>query len=137
MIHHFDLSDFEFEKQLADHQIDPSIFNHEAHLRLAWIHINIYGVEGAVVNISRQLKSYVEFLGAQDKYNETLTIAAIRAVYHFKLKSKASNFQEFIIENPRLKNNFRELINKHYLVDVFNSTIAKQKFLAPDLLPFD
>jgi hypothetical protein len=137
MIHHFELSDLEFEKHFADHKIDPSIFNHEAHLRLAWIHINNYGVETAVANICRQLKSFVEFLGVYEKYNETLTIAAIKAVYHFKLKSKTNNFQDFIIENPRLKNNFKDLINQHYKVDVFSSPAAKQQFLVPDLLPFD
>jgi hypothetical protein len=105
-----DLSDDEFEQQFQNCSIDAALFTHEAHLRLAWIHIEKYGAEKAITNICFQLKRYVEFLGATDKYNETVTIAAIRAVYHFKLKTDASSFSEFITKNPRLKNNFKELL---------------------------
>ena len=42
-----------------------------------------------------------------------------------------------MIEFPRLKNNFRELISSHYGFDIYNSEKAKMKYLEPDLLPFD
>lgn len=131
------MTDLEFEQQFANHQIDPAIFNHEAHLRLAWIHIDKYGVETAIANSCSQLKSFVQFLGVSEKYNETVTIAAIRAVYHFKLKTATKSFQDFIVENPRLKNNFKELLDQHYKIDIFNSAKAKKRFIKPDLLPFD
>ncbi len=134
---HFDLSDREFEQQFANCSLNPALFNHEAHLRLAWIHIDKYGVEQAIKNIGHQLVEYVMALGAKDKYNKTLTIAAIRAVYHFKLKSHSTNFQEFILEHPRLKYNFKELIAFHYATDIFKSEQAKQEYLEPELLPFD
>ncbi|WP_062055245.1 hypothetical protein [Aquimarina longa] len=133
----FELTDSEFEKQFLNCEIAPSLFNHEAHLRLAWITIYTYGIEQAEKNILFQLKKYVEFIGAKDKYNITLTIAAIKVVYHFMLKSNSFNFKDFITEFPRLKNNFKELIASHYGFDVYNSDKAKIKFLEPDLLPFD
>ena len=83
------------------------------------------------------MREYVKSVGAENKYNTTLTLAAIKAVYHFILKSDANSFREFIIEFPRLKNNFRELMACHYGVDIYNSQKAKMKFLEPDLLPFD
>jgi hypothetical protein len=134
---HFDLSDLDFETQFADGLLNPAWFSHEAHLRLAWIHIDKYGVENAIENICRQLVSFVTAFGASDKYNKTLTVAAIRAVYHFKLKSKSDNFQGFIIEFPRLRYNFRQLIECHYATDIFKSQRAKQEYLEPELLPFD
>lgn len=134
---HFELDDHAFERQLEDCTLPAEVFTHEAHLRLAWIHINTYGIEKAIENIRLQLVSYVDALGARDKYNETLTVAAIRVVYHFMLQSKSKNFQDFITEFPRLKYNFKELIHSHYGVDIFSSTRAKQKYLEPDLLPFD
>jgi len=75
-------------------------------------------------------------LNATDKYNKTLTIAAIKSVSHFIQKSKSENFQDFIQEFPRLKNNFKSLIAQHYQIDIFNSNKAKSEFLKPDLLPF-
>ena len=134
---HYNLSDLEFEQQFVDCKLDPAIFSHEAHLRLAWININRYGMEQAEKNIQKQLQHFVESVGAKDKYNTTLTIAAIKAVGYFKEKSKADNFKDFIEEFPQLKNNFKALIGSHYSFDIFNSNKAKTTFLEPDLIPFD
>jgi hypothetical protein len=40
----FKLRDELFEKQFQNCQFNPALFNHEAHLRLAWIHITKYGL---------------------------------------------------------------------------------------------
>ena len=134
---HFTLTDTEFETQFQNCSLDPAIFTHEAHLRLAWIHITKYGAEIAIDNIRSQLQNFVDSLGAKNKYNETVTVAATKAVYHFILKSKTNNFKDFITENSRLKTNFKELLAFHYQTDIFNSPTAKEKYLVPELLPFD
>ncbi|WP_338876731.1 hypothetical protein WBJ53_13840 [Spirosoma sp. SC4-14] len=134
---HSALTDPEFEQQFARCLLDPSLFSHEAHLRLAWIHIHNYGVGQAIENITQQLQSFVAALGASDKYNETVTVAAIRAVYHFMLNSNTDTFSDFILENPRLKFNFRELLACHYQTDIFSSERARKQYLEPELLPFD
>lgn len=134
---HYSYSDCELEEQFRNCEFPAPLFSHEAHLRLAWIHLTKYGQERAVRNITRELRSYVVFLGAEDKYNETLTVAAVKAVWHFMLRSEARNFKDFIAENPRLKYNFKDLIFQHYSTDIFNSPAAKKKFQEPELLPFD
>ena len=134
---HFNLSDSEFEKKFISCELNPLDFTHEAHLRLAWININEYGFKQAEKNIQSELQNFVEFVGAKDKYNMTLTLAAIKAVYHFMLKSKSNNFKDFIMEFPRLKNNFKDLMACHYGVDIYQSDKAKMEFLKPDLIPFD
>lgn len=134
---HFLLTDEDFEKQFINASLDPEIFSHEAHLRLAWLHIHNYGIDKAIQNITTQLRAYVLKLGAIDKYNHTLTIAAIKAVYHFYNKTYADNFQEFISKNQRLKSSFKELMNAHYSTNIFISDAAKTKYLEPELLPFD
>lgn len=134
---HFELSDSDFENKFINCELNPSDFTHEAHLRLAWINIKKYGIKQAEKNIQIGLKNFVEFVGAKDKYNVTLTLAAIKAVYHFMLKSKSDNFKNFITEFPRLKNNFKDLMSCHYGFDIYNSDKAKTEFLEPDLIPFD
>ena len=138
---HFSLSDDEFEHLFASCELDPTIFSHEAHLRLAWIHIRRYGLEKAEKNLQEQLKAYTAVLGAQDKFNTTLTLAAmpsagkpVKAVNHFMHKSTSDSFQEFILKYPRLKYDFKELMAAHYGFDIYNSRRAKREYLEPDLM---
>ena len=131
------MTDLEFEQHFASGELPPALFTHEAHLRLAWIHVTQYGVEEAIENVTEQIKRYTQKLNATDKYNHTLTVAAVKAVYHFVLKSKSDNFQDFLQEFPRLKFKFKDLMACHYGFDIYTSPKAKQAFLEPDLLPFD
>ncbi len=133
----YQLSDLEFSAEFKNATLHPKLFNHEAHLRLAWIYIKRDGIDAAITQVCSQIINYATSLGAANKYNETVTIAAVRAVYHFYLKSKSDNFRNFIEEFPRLKNNFKELLAQHYDIDIFNSEVAKCSFLEPNLLPFD
>ncbi|MGB5819448.1 MAG: hypothetical protein WBG90_08165 [Saonia sp.] len=137
MENHFKLNDTELQLQFTDCSLDPSLFSHEAHLRLAWIHIQKYGLESAIQNLCKQIAAYATSVGATDKFNNTVTVAAIKAVYHFIQKSKSDNFRDFIQEFPRLQHNFKELMNAHYGFDIFTLERAKRTFMEPDLLPFD
>ncbi len=134
---HFSLSDLVFEKQFENATLDPQLFSHEAHLRLAWIHATKYDLEEAAANVCRQIAQFDSVHGDGNKFHKTLTVAAVKAVWHFIAKSSSGNFKDFITEFPRLKNNFRELIAFHYSWDIFRDAEAKKKFVEPDLLPFD
>ena len=134
---HFQLNDDEFQRQFQRLEMSPVIFTHEAHLRLAWIHINQYGLEDAIRNVCHQIRKFAEHHGDHDKYNTTVTIAAVKAVNHFYKKSKSRNFNAFIQEFPQLKVSFKKLIDAHYSVDIFNSEIAKKEYLEPDRRSFD
>ena len=96
-----------------------------------------YGIENAIDNICSQIKAFATANGDKDKYNVTVTVAAVRAVYHFILKSESSSFHEFTAEFPELRKNFKGLIDSHYSEDIFRSDKAKRDYLPPDLLPFD
>jgi hypothetical protein len=134
---HFSLTDLEFEKQFKECTFDAKLFNHEAHIRLAWIHLNRYGESEAIAKITVQIKAYAESIGEFDIYHETLTVAAIKIVSHFNKKKKCSDFMEFIRNNPRLTSHFKELVNSHYSSDILSSSNAKEVYLEPDRLPFD
>lgn len=134
---HLKLSNEEFTTQFKKGALSPDLFTHQAHLRLAWLHISHYGIDQAITNITTQIKNYTRLLGAEDKYHETVTIAAIRAVYHFMMKSTTNSFPDFIAENTRLQTHFKALLASHYSYNVFNHSEAKASYIAPDLLAFD
>ncbi|MFC5045465.1 hypothetical protein ACFSTE_18130 [Aquimarina hainanensis] len=131
---HSHLSNQEFERQFATCSLDPSLFSHEAHLRLAWIHIKKYGLAKAEENIQKQLQDFVAYVGAMDKYHVTITIMAIRAVDHFMKQSNTDNFQDFINESPQLKTDFKALVRSHYTNDIFTVAKARTEFVAPDIV---
>ena len=134
---HFDLSDDEFEQQFADCTLAPKLFSHEAHLRLAWIHIKRYGIHTAIENIREQIQRFALHHGAKTKYHDTITVSAVRAVYHFMLASQTETFAGFIEENPRLKTEFWSLLITHYNPKLLKSSRARKAYVEPDLLPFD
>jgi len=134
---HSDLSDPQFEEAFKRAILAPQLFTHEAHLRLAWLHIKNYGIDSAITSVTSQIENYTRVLSAEGKYNETVTIAAIKIVYHFMLKATSENFKNFILEFPRLKTNFKDILSQHYGFDVFTFEEAKSSFIQPDLLPFD
>jgi len=133
---HHELSDIEFLKQFENCSLSPELFTHEAHLRLAWLHIVKYGINKAEKNIAHQIKKYVAFVGAQDKYNETVTIAGIKAVNHFIKCSTTINFIDFIKENNCLMSDFKGLLLSHYSTNIFDSDKAKTEFIEPELEAF-
>lgn len=133
---HYQLTDQEFTSAFKSKKLNSKLFTHEAHLRLAWIYINQYGLETAEVLLCKQIKAYATSQGADDKFNTTITVAATKAVYHFMNRSKAITFNELIDEFPRLKTKFKSLMATHYGLDIFNNLKAKASYLSPDLVSF-
>lgn len=134
---HYELSDQEFETQFTRGDFPPSLFTHEAHLRLAWVYLKKYGVQTAEQKISAQIQQFDQRHGKGDKFHKTLTVAAVKVVHHFMLKSKANAFADFLHEFPRLETSFKALLDQHYSPNIFLEEPAKHYFIEPDLLPFD
>lgn len=135
-ISHYQFDDAAFESKFEKGNLPPSLFTHEAHLRLAYIYLRNYGEKKAAEKISREIEQFDRLHGRGDKFNKTITVAAIKVVHHFVGKSKSKDFKSFIQEFPRLKTAFKELLRTHYSRDIFTSKTAKVQFIEPDLLPF-
>ena len=92
---HYQFSDAAFEKQFKHGLLHPSYFTHEAHLRLAWIHITKYGLENAIENITSQLEAFTKLNNEETKYNKTVTIAAVRGSFSFYIEVQVGQLQRF------------------------------------------
>lgn len=133
---HLSLTDEEFLTQFADCSLNPKMFSHEAHIRLAWLQVNQYGVDAAKSNITYQLKAYADHLKVK-LYHVTITIMAVQAVADFiekdkKTSSPTKNFLAFIAKYPELINDFKQVINTYYSFDIFSHATAKTEFIVPD-----
>jgi len=107
---HFTLTNAEFERLFEACSFDPALFTHEAHIRLAWIHMRNYGLDKASYNVVSQLQEYTKALGVADKFDLGLTIASLKIIHHFTEKSASDPFDSFLSEFPRLNTNFSDLL---------------------------
>ena len=132
-----ELKDDAFEQLFESASFPSEEFNHKNHLRLAWIHLQKYGLDQAIKNVVIQLKDYVNKLGAQDKFHMTLTVAAVHIMNHFKDKASYKDFDICLDEHPILLNDFKKLLLAHYSPNILASNSAKQVYIKPDKLPFE
>jgi len=135
-MHHLNYDDHQFASQFADCTLPPPLFNHEAHLRLAWLLIGRYGIQQAAELLCRQIQAFDATHGDGTKYHKTMTVAAARAVWHFMQKTPNDTFTDFIAMHPRLTADFKGLLATHYGFDLLRHPTARQQYIAPDLLPF-
>lgn len=133
---HRKLSDDDFEAAFRDKTLRPGWFTHEAHLRLAFIHITKYGLDEARNNMRSQIRAFAENLGIYDKYHDTVTIAAVYMVNEYMKDADNSSFDTFLNSGGNDLRSFKELLNKHYSYNVFRNQEARQHYIAPDLIPF-
>jgi hypothetical protein len=134
---HMAFSDGDFVRQFASCQLEPAWFTHKAHLRLAWIYLQNHNLDEAIEQVRTDIKRFVAFAGAESKYNDTLTVAAVRIVNRFVKAYKTKSFEKFILANDELLTDFKALVMQHYKTDIFTSEVAKKRFINPDLIPFE
>lgn len=133
---HYRFSDEVYEQKFRDIKFPPLYFTHEAHLRLAYIHLTKYGLEQSIKNMCTQIYDFAIKYGATMKFNATVPYASLQIMNQYMEKGSSYNFKDLMIEFPHLLNDFKAEIQKYYSWDVFRSSEAKAKIQEPDLKPF-
>lgn len=90
----------------------PEEFNHEKHLQIAYLYLKEHELEKAIHDFCQDLKNYVKQVGAEDKYREDLTIISLNIIHQRIQKSHTNNFNDFLMEFPELKTNFKLLVQE-------------------------
>ena len=130
------LDDREFITAVAECTLDPSLFTHRAHLRLAFTYLKTYPFSEAADLTCTTIRNYDRNVGDGSKYHHTLTLASVKVVDHFIKKSPDADFKTLLSKYPRLMHNFQLLIDQHYSRSVWDNAIAKKFFTEPDLQAF-
>jgi hypothetical protein len=115
-------------------RVPPSQFNHEAHVRLAYVYLAELDVESAVDKMREALLNFLEHNSIpRSKFHETMTRAWVLAVRHFMNRSASASSADFIARNPELLDS--KLMLTHYSASVLFSPDARAAFVEPDLDP--
>ncbi len=131
------ISDQSFISQFEKQTLDPCHFDHYGHLRLAWIYLNSYPLELAVEKVTRGISDYANSLGATDKFQHTLTEAIVRIMAERLKESEAGDLGNFLAANPDLVQDVLGLVKRYYSDALLASPTARERFVAPDLLPLE
>lgn len=113
---HMELSDHEFLLVFENCHLPPALFNHEAHLRLAWLLLKKYNLEMATMLVCEQIQRFATKAGSPDKFDRVLTTRAVKLINHLNKKCKAETFSSFIAEFPLLQTHFHGMLEEHDLV---------------------
>ncbi len=110
-------------------------FDHRGHLRAAWLLLQRHPVDDAVEAVCAGIHRLATALGATDKYHRTRTEALVRLMAHAGATERGQGFEAFLRRVPELVADARGLLARHYSPARLDAPEARERFLAPDLLP--
>ncbi|GFS23900.1 actinorhodin polyketide dimerase [Elysia marginata] len=133
MRHLLSKEDSIFKTQFETCEFPVSDFEHQSHLRLAYIYLIDNTIETAIPMMRESLNRFIQHNGVSaSKYHETLTQAWLLAVHHFMQKTeRAESSLSFIDQNPEMLDT--DIMLTHYTPDVLFSEEARQTFIQPDI----
>lgn len=124
--------DLEFQRAFESCGIAPAAFDHEAHLRLAYVYLAQSGLEDAQAKMRVALIAFLRVHGLPPgKFHETLTRAWVLAVRHFMGRSPSRSFGDFIAKSAVLLDS--RVMLTHYSPGALFSEQARAVFVEPDL----
>ena len=60
-------------EQFETGDVDPALFDHEAHVYVGWLYVARFGRKQAIARFDAALKRLVQKIGAESKYNAMIT----------------------------------------------------------------
>jgi hypothetical protein len=132
MSHQISSDDRRFREAFEACRLLPAVFDHRAHVRLAYTYLAEHDADAALALMRQSLVAFIRHHGIpESKYHETLTRAWILAVRHFMaIAAPAPSADAFIAANPRLLDS--KIMLSHYSAEVLFSPEARAGFVEPD-----
>ena len=131
------ITDEQFLEQFENQTLNPELFDHLGHLRLAWLYLNQHRLEIAIEKVTNGISTYASSLGASDKFQHTLTEAIVRIMANRFNSGNEDTFEAFLATNTDLVDDIWSVVNVHYSDERLNSDSARASFVSPDLLPIE
>lgn len=133
MAHTVSTSDQRFRDAFSAGTVTPGMFDHRAHVRLAYVFLAEHDADLATELMRSALLAFLKHHGIDaTKYHETMTRAWILAVRHFMERTPSTaSADQFIDVNPVLLDS--KIMMTHYSAGLLFSAEARARFVEPDL----
>lgn len=129
------MTDKTLRRLFESSRLPASRFNHENHVRLAWIYLRADDLETATQLFCRDLRAYAASLNVPDKYHETITRFFLDAIHTRLADTETCDWGTFKDDNPDLVVDAPTLLRKHYSDTTIRSPEARVKYVPPDKNP--
>ena len=107
-------------------------FNHENHIRLAWIYLQRFSLPEAMLRMREGLLRFTGHHGVTQKYNETLTCAYMVLIAERIAHDPGLDWPLFRQANPQLFTPWQQFLTAWYHLETLQSERARTLFLLPD-----
>ena len=115
--------------------VDPALFNHEAHLYVAWSYLQQMDLLASIERYRSVLQRLTRKLGVPGKYHETITWFYLIGVAERATGAAASDWETFKANNHDLFARAPSIIQRFYSEGRLMSDTARHTFVLPDLSP--
>lgn len=114
--------------------LDPALFNHRQHVRVAWICLSEGPLIEALTRFVESLRRFATSVGSPGLYHETITFAFLFVIHERMQARKAGTFEEFETANPDLFRWKPSVLDRYYKAETIGSDLARRTFVMPDAL---
>jgi len=119
-------------EQFESGQVDPTHFDHEAHVYVGWLYVQAFELAEAISRFDGALRRLTEQLGVPDKYHATITWLFLLLINERSQGNEG--WQDFRSSNEDLISDSKTILGRFYSEDLLFSNNAREHFVLPDKL---
>ena len=113
--------------------LDPALFDHRGHLRLALLHLQAQSLGATATTLPGQIQRYATHLGAPEKFHATLTHALLELVQErLTLMPPGTPWEAVLAAHPDLERDALALVHERHSPAQLATAEARQRALPPD-----
>ncbi len=115
--------------------IDPELFDHEAHIFIAWSYLQQCELKESIDRFCAALRRLTKKFDIESKYHETLSWFFMILIAERRSKPGSNAWQSFKQDNADLFATHPSIVRDYYSEERLGSTVARTQFVMPDRLP--
>ena len=119
---------------LAD-RLDPVAFDHQSHVRAAWLLLASRPFETALLDYIEAVKKLACRAGVPEKFHYTITAALMSLIASAQAETPGQSWDEFLAQDGPFFSDAFALLQQHYSRELLYSERAKTSWVKPDRLP--
>lgn len=113
--------------------IEADLFDHEAHVYIAWLFVTKFDLAKAVSRFESGLRRLTAKLGVPKKYHATITWFFMLLIAERSCENEG--WSTFRARNPDLISQSKTTLDRYYSRARLFSDAARKQFVLPDRLP--